>query len=138
MKSFVLLLFIPLMSYTQLLDKHQWKDRLLLVIADSYESTTLQQQITSFKDSQNALKERKLVVYQITPSDFKKGLLHTKRIKGNPLYQQYNNEQSEFKLILIGLDGDVKATYFNPTPPKTIYNLIDQMPMRRQELKRKN
>ena len=51
MKSFLVLLFIPLMSYTQYLDKHQWKDRLLLAISDSYENIALQKQLTLFKDA---------------------------------------------------------------------------------------
>ena len=136
MKSFLVLLFIPLMSYTQHLDKHQWKDRLLLVISDSYKNTALQKQLTLFKNTEKELAERKLVVYQITPSDYKKGLQDIKPTKGSSLYQQYNQEKKDFKLILIGLDGGVKETYFSPTPPAKIYGVIDQMPMRQQELKK--
>ena len=125
------------MSYTQHLDKHQWKDRLLLVFANSYESTALQKQLTLFKDTEKKLIERKLVVYQITPSDYKEGLQNSKPLKGSSLYQQYNQEKKEFKLILIGLDGGVKETYFSPTPPAEIYGVIDQMPMRQQEIRNK-
>ena len=136
MKSFFILLFIPLMSYTQHLDKHQWKDRLLLVIFDSYENTALQKQLTLFKDTEKELIERKLLIYQITPSDYKEGLQSSKPLKGSSLYQQYNPEKKEFKLILIGLDGGVKETYFSPTPPAEIYGVIDQMPMRQQEIRK--
>ena len=78
MKAFLILLFIPLMSYTQHLDKHQWKDRLLLVIVDSYESKSLQKQLALFKDTEKELAERKLVIYQITASDYKEGLQSSK------------------------------------------------------------
>ena len=137
MKAFLILLFIPLMSYTQHLDKHQWKDRLLLVIIDSYENTSLQKQLVLFKETEKELIERKLVVYHITPSDYKEGLHSSKPLKGSSLYQKYNPEQKDFKLILIGLDGGVKESYFSPTPPSEIYGVIDQMPMRQQELRNK-
>ena len=125
------------MSYTQHLDKHQWKDRLLLVIVDSYESKSLQKQLALFKDTEKELAERKLVVYQITPFDYKEGMQSSKSLKGSSLYQQYNQQKKDFKLILIGLDGGVKESYFNPTPPAEIYDIIDQMPMRQQELRNK-
>ena len=137
MKEFLILLFIPLMSYTQHLDKHQWKDRLLLVIVDSYESKSLQKQLALFKDTEKELAERKLVVYQTTPFDYKEGMQSSKSLKGSSLYQQYNQQKKDFKLILIGLDGGVKESYFNPTPPAEIYDIIDQMPMRQQELRNK-
>ena len=124
------------MSYTQHLNKHQWKDRLLLAISDSYENIALQKQLTLFKDTEKELIERKLLIYQITPSDYKKGLQNSKPLKGSSLYQQYNQEKKDFKLILIGLDGGVKETYFSPTPPAEIYGVIDQMPMRQQELRK--
>lgn len=136
MKSLLVLLFIPLMSYTQHLDKHQWKHRLLLVISDSYENIALQKQLTLFKDTEKELAERKLAVYQITPSDYKESIQNSKPLKVSSLYQKYNPEQKDFKLILIGLDGGVKATYFSPTPPAKIYGIIDQMPMRQQELRK--
>ena len=137
MKSYLVLLFIPLMSYTQHLDKHQWKERLLLVIAYSYENIALQKQLTLFKNTEKGLAEQKLVVYQITPSDYKEGMQSSKSLKGSSLYQQYNQEKKEFKLILIGLDGGVKESYFSPTPSAEIYGVIDQMPMRQQELRNK-
>ncbi|RYC68744.1 DUF4174 domain-containing protein [Spirosoma sordidisoli] len=52
--------------------------------------------------------------------------------------------QSEFKLVphedymgwLIGKDGGIKQTYKKPVPAEELFNLIDSMPMRRQEAKK--
>ncbi|GAA4404773.1 hypothetical protein GCM10023187_22520 [Nibrella viscosa] len=54
--------------------------------------------------------------------------------------------QSEFKLVpaedymgwLIGKDGTIKKTFTEPVDPKSLFQLIDTMPMRKQEMKKKH
>lgn len=43
----------------------------------------------------------------------------------------------EFTVVLLGKDGTEKYRSEKPVPTKTLFALIDQMPMRQSELKRK-
>ena len=50
------------------LSKHQWKDRLVLIIAEE-KTEKFQQQLTELQKHQQGLNERKLVIYQILPEN---------------------------------------------------------------------
>ena len=54
------------------------------------------------------------------------------------LYKKYNTTKNPFKIILIGLDGTIKLEENQVIAPSNIFNKIDQMPMRKQELKDEN
>jgi hypothetical protein len=45
------------------------------------------------------------------------------------------NPSDEFAGWLIGKDGGSKKTYKKPVSPKDLFNTIDSMPMRKQEMK---
>jgi hypothetical protein len=47
------------------------------------------------------------------------------------------NFNSEFEVKLIGLDGSVKNKETAVINPQKVFDLIDSMPMRRQELKKR-
>ncbi|WP_378176020.1 DUF4174 domain-containing protein [Aquimarina sp. SS2-1] len=132
------MLILPILSFSQNIDKHQWKDRLLLVIADSDQNAKLIQQLQEFEKNKEQLKERKLIIYQITPTSYREGLGKNEITKSNNLYKKYNSSKKNFKIILIGLDGGIKMESFDFVSSNKVYDKIDQMPMRKQELKTKN
>ncbi len=139
MKTLVsLLLILPLLTFAQDLDKHLWKERLILVIGDSYQNPKLIKQLQEFENSKEQLGKRKLLIYKITPTTFLKELRKNKISKNNNLYKKYNSSKEDFKTILIGLDGEIKMESNEFITAKKIFDRIDQMPMRRQELKTKN
>lgn len=123
--------------FSQNLKSHQWKDRVLLIIADSHDNIKLGDQIQELSKSKSGLLERKLVVYQVSPSSCIMGMDKDKIISST-LYKKYNADKKSFKVILIGLDGGVKKEMTSVTKAKDIFTKIDQMPMRRQELRSKN
>jgi len=137
---FLILLVFTNFAFSQSINKHQWKDRLLLFIADSYDQKELTEQLKKFDNTTEALAERKLIIYQITPHSYVQGMKkNSKKIsKKNALYQKYNTLKDPFKVILIGLDGGIKLNKSNLISPVKIFDKIDQMPMRQQELKIKN
>ena len=135
---FFIIAFVPIMICAQDLKSHQWKDRILLLFADSYDYAELLKQIEDLSKKDKDLKERKLEVYQITSSSYVRGLEKATIIRSVTLYNRFNRDKKPFKVILIGLDGGVKkktTSFINATE---IFDTIDQMPMRQQELRSKN
>ncbi|AXT53699.1 DUF4174 domain-containing protein [Aquimarina sp. BL5] len=132
------LMILPIVSFSQDLNQHQWKDRVILVLADSYKNSQLTKQLSEFSTKVNDLQERKLVVYRIVPSSYQKGIKKSDIIKNNTLYTKYNSSNEDFKIILIGLDGGAKLESNKVISSSQIFDQIDQMPMRRQELRTKN
>ncbi|MHA7060080.1 DUF4174 domain-containing protein [Aquimarina sp. M1] len=133
-----LLTIIPMLALSQSLNKHLWKDRLLLVVADSYENPKLVEQHKEFENKPMAVADRKLIMYQITPSSYQKGIKKSTPIENSDFYKKFNPSNRDFMVILIGLDGGIKLTSNNVLSSSQIFGNIDQMPMRRQGLRNKN
>jgi len=141
MKNKILHLFIIIFLFqisvmAQSLEKHLWQDRIILLFAHDFQSSDLQKQLNLFEKELDGLKERKLVVYQITPSGIKKD--------GNNLFENnlklqltktYQSKNNTFTFILIGLDGGKKMRSTKVVSSKDLFGKIDQMPMRKWEIK---
>lgn len=141
MKRLLLLVFSMIFGsaiFAQNLDEYQWRKRLLLVFSPSENSELLRQQLDLFLEQKAENKDRDLIIFQIHPDG---GLIKntrnlTKR-QAQKLFKQFDLPQDQFNLLLIGKDSGVKFRSREITNMKTIYNLIDQMPMRRSEMKSK-
>ena len=90
-------------------------------------------QMAVLKANLKALKARKLKVYQVTNSGF------TVDFDDEIFISQKNRSAiTKFNVSLIGLDGTEKFHATEVQKPETFFNLIDAMPMRQAEIKRKN
>jgi len=139
MKTILFLVAVlPIISFSQDLEKHQWKDRLLLILTDSYENPELQLQLQELKNNSDNLQDRKLVLYQVTPTSYREGIKKKTPIKTGSIYKKHNPSNENFKVILIGLDGGMKLKSNKLLSSAQIFDQIDQMPIRRQELRIKN
>lgn len=56
----------------------------------------------------------------------------------NNLRKRYRVDDKEFLIILIGKDGSEKLRSDTVVSPDKLYALIDAMPMRREETRKKN
>ena len=120
------------------LNSHLWEDRLLLVLAEDATDENFQNQLKILRENSKGLEERKLVVYQILPGKFKKGLKEETQWQQNKdLYKKYKPGNSNFQIILVGLDGGQKLKESEVLPVQTIFNTIDAMPMRQAEIRKK-
>lgn len=114
---------------------HEWKDRLLLVISKSEKDTLFQKQINVLEEKQSELQDRKLVVYSITDEAYKTGFKSQEKwTKSTMLFDSFNPRKNPFKILLIGLDGDIKLEQKELLSIEKLFNTIDSMPMRRTEL----
>ena len=117
------------------LSKHQWKDRLVLIIAEE-KTEKFQQQLTELQKHQQGLKERKLVVYKILPEKYSTGFEEENWKSSTELYKKYKAEKSNFRVILIGLDGGEKLEQTEVLSVEKLFNTIDSMPMRQAEMRK--
>lgn len=123
-------------SFGQELNEHQWKNRILLVISN--DSTKLNKQIDLLKEDIFGLKERKLIVYKIAPLMYQKGIKSNRWISSKQLYHQFKKTSKPIEIILIGLDGGVKLRQTKLLRLEKLFTLIDGMPMRKTEIRKKN
>ncbi|WP_206513131.1 DUF4174 domain-containing protein [Flagellimonas marinaquae] len=124
----------------QNLNNHQWKNRVLIIKTVADHSERFEDQLTEFKDAQEELKDRRLVLYAIRQNDFSftdytnssknyTGKLVEKGVKS------MLDQNEAFEIILIGLDGGIKLRKNYIVSLEDLFSIIDAMPMRRNEIK---
>lgn len=137
----VLILFIMVSFsgniHSQNFESHKWENRLVLVLIDDTNNNNYQKQIEEFKEYSEGMKERKILIYHITPKNFKEGLKDEKWQKSETDYTLYKKRDGQPEIILIGLDGGIKLRVTEFLSGKKLFETIDAMPMRMQEMRKK-
>ena len=134
---FSLLIITTSMSYSQNLASHKWKDRLILIMTTDTKSELYLKQIKEFLKDEKGLLERRLKFYKITPTAYSFGLDEDNFTQSDTFYQKFKDIESEFEIILIGLDGGIKLRKRELLTLEELYVKIDGMPMRRNEIMNK-
>lgn len=123
----------------QTLAKHEWENRVILLFAPDFQNKELKQQLDLFRKNQKGLKDRKLIVYQITPTEVKKdGTPLNGKSKIGSWFKEFQIDNNEFTFILIGLDGGEKMRNSGIVSNEKLFSKIDRMPMRRAEIRNNN
>ncbi|TWO34057.1 DUF4174 domain-containing protein [Seonamhaeicola sediminis] len=126
--------------YGQDLSDHKWKDRILIVKTLNTDSKKYNNQLTEFKNSIKELKERKLVLYKINKNKFsfvnytESALNYSGNVSDN-LSKNILDENENFEIILIGLDGQIKIQQNKILLKEEVFKIIDSMPMRKNEMR---
>ncbi|MDZ8085896.1 MAG: DUF4174 domain-containing protein [Nostoc sp. DedQUE12b] len=117
------------------LNSQKWQNRVLLLFAPSVDNHNYQQQMQVFKQYQNDFKERDLVLVQVLATDksYANEQLIDESYAAN-LRNRFGVDQENFRVILIGKDGGVKRQETTPVEGTAIFEQIDAMPMRQQEM----
>jgi hypothetical protein len=129
------------MSTGQDLKKHQWENRVLLIVSQNEDSEKYRNQIAEFNTLQKELMERKMLVYCVLPQQYRIMNSETKVkannwISSSALFDRFTNKETDFRVILIGLDGGIKLEKTEILSATELFETIDAMPMRRAELNR--
>lgn len=108
----------------------RWQRRLLLIGAPTASQAEFKRQKDLLADAKEGLAARDFqvveVLYdQLSPADRQ---CWTQQL-GQPL--------AGFRAVLIGKDGGVKRTETQPLAPASLFDTVDKMPMRRQEMRGK-
>ena len=136
----ILFILVPLVIYIAQpkdLSSHKWKDRLLLVMTDDLSNPFFLDQLAELNTDIPGLDDRKLKIYQVTPTEYMQGLSDGIWNESGKLFEGFKESDSPFEIVLIGLDGGVKLLKTIVLTLTEIFGTIDAMPMRVNELKRK-
>lgn len=125
---------------SQNLTKHQWENRILIIKTSNIHSKTYQTQLREFENSSEELIDRKFVVYQITNDNFKfinfkNSALNSTGEISEKLKNNILKNNKNFEVIVIGLDGGIKLQQNYILTKTELFNIIDSMPMRSNELR---
>ena len=110
----------------------KWQKRILVInTGDRIEM----QKLTSFYSEE--LKDRDFVVIQLNGHEaFFEDKRMSKRFTKSLLKKLKNYDKSDY-FILLGKDGGVKNSFTQGTEMRTIFDQVDRMPMRMNEMRRK-
>jgi hypothetical protein len=130
-----LFLILSFNAFAQDLDTYQWKNRIILLKEPNLESDWLKAQVKRLQSDIGALNERQLVILIISNGVVYDIEQNVTDLNAEKIQSQYG--LSDFQgLALIGKDGGVKMKEPFIVNPKTIFELIDSMPMRQSETKK--
>ncbi|MDF5715077.1 MAG: DUF4174 domain-containing protein [Rhizonema sp. NSF051] len=119
------------------LSTQKWKNRVLLIFAPSSQSQAYQQQMRLFAQHKPGFSERDLVVVRVLTegTSYAEGQ-QIDEASATRLRDRFGIGKGDFRVILVGKDGGTKRRDGNPIQASAIFNEIDAMPMRRQEMRR--
>ncbi|ETX28301.1 DUF4174 domain-containing protein [Roseivivax isoporae] len=104
------------------LDAHRWQHRPVVLFAPSPDDPAYRAQMAALRSGGAGLAERDIVVLSDTAPDAD----GTLRARFAP---------EGFLAVLVGKDGGVKLRSEEPLALRTLFDTIDAMPMRRQEMR---
>jgi len=118
--------------------KHlQWEKRPLLLFAKSRSFAPLDKQVDLLRGYRPDLGERDMVVLSTTGTQETSaaiGYVSINRGTARELRKLHQPDSKGLTVILIGKDGSEKARWQQVVEPQVIFDLIDSMPMRRDEV----
>ncbi|MGI9531421.1 DUF4174 domain-containing protein [Lutimonas sp.] len=118
------------------IDDYRWKNRLVILASDSVDNETYKNQISELQADPEGLEIRKIKVISLTQGMQKTGMTESTFKEIHPGYKSFLSDTDSFIFYLIGLDGGVKYRSNTEVKNKTLFGLIDVMPMRRQEIEK--
>ncbi|MCM8569455.1 DUF4174 domain-containing protein [Gramella jeungdoensis] len=132
-------LFSFYMMWSQNPADYKWENRAVVVFTDSANSEKFEAQRKELIADMKGFEERKLVLLHSTPGKFRRSLpVDSEWIENMEIHNEMLDKDSDFEVILIGLDGSVKLRQRELLEARYLFNLIDSMPIRQAEIKRNN
>ena len=117
----------------------QWKNRLLLLFAPDSNHPLFKSIHAEIMAQRAEVEDRDLVVFEVLergPSRMNSSQLDTETV--DEIRKRFAVPRNQFTLILVGKDGGTKLKRNDQTDLKDIFGLIDSMPMRQNEIQRKD
>ncbi|MFX0197968.1 MAG: DUF4174 domain-containing protein [Candidatus Hodarchaeota archaeon] len=120
------------------LDTFQWKNRLVFIFAPSSTDHSYLNQKDGFEGKEDELNDRDIIVFELIetgPSMMGNKLLTNEQ--QSYLRHKFGIPAADYGFILLGKDGTVKLRAKEVVASSDLFDLIDRMPMRQEEIKRK-
>ncbi|GGF26756.1 DUF4174 domain-containing protein [Hymenobacter cavernae] len=134
-----LLLLVPLLaaaqvpqrqSVVELLRANKWQKRLVLLCAPTADNGEFKQQKSLLSQDAKAMQERDIQVLELVANQLSEA-------DKQYLQQQLKVVPDQFTVLLLGKDGGVKLRQTEPLTTQQLFGTIDTMPMRQQEMRKK-
>lgn len=125
-------------SIGQNLENYQWENRVLLVFSDTKMNKDLVKQLAFLAKEKEGLQERKLKIITYSENSYAEDFNSKWMSSTIDLNEFKDASQNKYSVFLIGLDGGIKHSQTTPITTKTLFSIIDVMPMRKRELRIKN
>ncbi len=117
---------------------YRWKNRLIFLFSSQANNPLYRQQVDLLRANQPGLDDRNLLIFSVL-SDRVVSETATKRAdRATELRERYRVDENSFTFVLIGKDGSEKMRSDTLVTRNTLYAIIDAMPMRREEMRKKN
>jgi len=116
------------------LSDYRWNNRLIIIYEDTNIETNAQLQQRTFLFHKNQLKERKLVLFHFDGQTLNRIFPKPEVVEIKDIGVGFLHP---YETVLIGLDGGIKKRWTSVMQPQKIFDLIDSMPMRIQEMRLK-
>ena len=121
------------------LNQFQWENRLLFIFAPEEGDSLFQALQSEISTQPDEISERDLVVFKI----FETGPSYQQNIQidtrtAAAIRTKFAAPPGQFTCILVGKDGGIKLRQDSQVKLEKVFNLIDAMPMRREEMRQKS
>ncbi|RVU20189.1 DUF4174 domain-containing protein [Methylobacterium oryzihabitans] len=118
-----LVLAVPSVAGAASLDAYRWKARVLVIAAADADDPHLAEQRRIVAAAQRGSRERDLVVVEAVGPG----------VEAEGLRRRFGLPAREFRAVLVGKDGGAKLSAAAPISAERLFEIIDAMPMRRDE-----
>ncbi|MGY2131615.1 DUF4174 domain-containing protein [Hymenobacter sp. HD11105] len=118
-------------SLPERIKAQRWQKRIVILCAPTAETPALTQQKASMRAAEAQVKTRDMLVLEAIETELTTAEKQYVR-------QTLGITPGSFAVVLIGKDGGVKRKDSKPIDPKVLFETIDTMPMRRQEMRANN
>jgi hypothetical protein len=121
------------------LNQFQWKNRLIFIFAPKEGDLFFQALQSEISTQPDEISERDLVVFKI----FETGPSYQENIQldtrtAAAIRNKFAAPLGQFTCILVGKDGGIKLRQDSQVKLEEVFDLIDAMPMRREEMLKKS
>lgn len=127
----------PLGASATPLKSVQWKNRPLLVFAPSPGHPLLARQRAEIGRVMSGMIERDMIVVEIVGNSLRTVVGRSPSGGAVAFRRHYGVGSDAFRIILVGKDGGRKLVSSKVVSSRKLFGLIDSMPMRRDEIRRK-
>ena len=121
------------------LTQFQWKNRLLLIFAQDGNHPLFQDLQSQILAQKAEVDDRDLIVFEVPaqgPARMNTNTLDRK--EADSIRNHFAIPSDEYSLILVGKDGGIKLKRKDQVDLKEVFELIDSMPMRQNEMRQKS
>ncbi|MFC1665967.1 DUF4174 domain-containing protein, partial [Pseudomonadota bacterium] len=117
------------------LSQYRWQYRLLVVFAPTSEYPEYLEQVQQICEYNEGYSERDLLVIKVIENCSTPLIItNNSRLLGSQLRPFFNIRRDQFSVLLIGKDGGIKLNSSCVINSCDLFDLIDSMPMRYDEL----